>query len=98
MHHYLEHRQEHKDLSFVSFLKEHYAGLHKAEGHHKQDHQQLPFKGHDHHFLTVSISIIPRVYTCVQPPVYCETNKISLTNELSLYSRFPTDIWQPPRA
>jgi hypothetical protein len=99
VHHYFEHEEEHEHLSFIEFFKTHYAELHEAEGkHHKDDHQRLPFKGHDHQFLTVNISTIPRAYICIQPSAYCESKKVSLTNEVSSYSHFLADIWQPPRA
>jgi hypothetical protein len=84
VHHYFEHEEEHEHLSFIGFFKAHYAELHKAEGkHHNEDHQRLPFKGHDHHFLTVNISAVPRAYTCVQPSVYCEAKK-SFINKRSI--------------
>jgi hypothetical protein len=98
VHHYFDHRHEHRHLSFTGFLKAHYTSLHKAKGkHNNQDQRQLPFKEHDPDFLTANISIVPRTYTYVQPFVYSETIKDALTNEIAVYSHFLADIWQPPR-
>lgn len=98
VHHYMEHKAAEKDLSFFSFLKEHYGALHKTtNGHHKQDHQQLPFKVHDHN-LSGNTSIAPLACISIQPSGYDEPQRIFVATEKSFFSHFLADIWQPPKA
>ncbi|MEO6962387.1 MAG: hypothetical protein ABIY90_10480 [Puia sp.] len=99
IHHYLDHKKEHKDLTFFDFLKSHYASIHKAGSKaHEDHHSRLPFKNHDHNLLTGNTSIVPRVYAFLELPVYCETSSVSSMNEIAYHSHFLADIWQPPRA
>jgi len=98
IHHYFDHEKEDANLSFISFLKEHYEELHNAKGNHQEEHNRLPFKVHDHQFLAENITLTDPPYISIQFSSYCETTKVSLTNESYRYSHFLADIWQPPRA
>ena len=99
LHHYFEHHEDDKGISFFVFLTEHYYEVHEStNSHHKDDHQQLPFKSHDHNFLAQSSPILPDVNSVIAPFIHFEANKVNFTKEPQIISQFMANIWQPPKA
>src|SRR6202035_713813 len=99
VHHYFEHEEEHDHISILSFLKEHYAELHKTESkQHADHHKQLPFKSHDHGFISGNTSIVPRTFNVTESVVLNRVKSVSFPKESAFHSHFLSDIWQPPRA
>ncbi len=44
LHHFFEHREDDKSISFIDFIQMHYSeGSHQKQNHH---HEKLPFKSH----------------------------------------------------
>ena len=96
IHHYLEHRQKEKTITFLAFLKEHYVHEHaQASQHH---HERLPFKSHD----------CPGSHNSVADPTFggftLLKEQSSPLQQLILYKEpfhsntFISLIWQPPKS
>lgn len=91
--HFLEHVEDHNDLSFAQFIHEHYD--HQGQCNKSDDHCELPFK--DPH-CCVSLSV------CAVLPVITEFSfsQISDSHEVGhkYLMQFVTGaldvIWQPP--
>ena len=95
--HFIEHKQENKDLSFFRFLDIHYAHGNPKDADYDTD-MKLPFK-------TLSNSNITSVCFCSQIPyfkhntiVHFKTGKQQFFDYSFTYSStFLSSIWQPPR-
>lgn len=96
LHHYLEHRQLEKSISFVAFLKEHYVHEHaQASQHH---HERLPFKSQDCPGAHISVTDPLLVtFTTVREQV-CTIRQTILYKEPHHINSFISRIWQPPKA
>lgn len=97
IHHYLEHEQLQGNISFLSFLKEHYTnpGSHPDLPHHH--HDNLPLKSLNVHSTSV-------VNFCSKPQVVFERHffEVDKTNIPSYQkgnyiNNYLSQIWQPPR-
>lgn len=95
--HFLEHRNQNPDMSFLAFLQLHYEDV----NHHNQDHdkhQQLPLNHHDAHNLNVV------TYAFVEVIHISISSHLSGEIELNFFERndptlsFSGKSWQPPRA
>lgn len=99
IHHYFEHDENDEHESVIHFLKEHYVELHKViNQHHADDHKHLPFKTNYKAYLASSVLIVPRAFVSSDLIAFNTTSLVVSANELSVYSHFLADIWQPPKA
>ena len=95
--HYTEHKEEHKDLSFLNFLTIHYLSGNKKYADYDKD-MKLPFKSHDscensNHVVFAPISFsgfVAKIYTISEnmQNTYCDT---------FYSSAHLSSIWQPPK-
>ncbi len=95
--HYMEHKQENKDLSFLGFLEIHYAHGSPKDADYDKD-MKLPFK-------TITNSNIAAISFCTPIPNYKQAPVIYFKNSKQQFSdysftcssAFLSSIWQPPR-
>jgi hypothetical protein len=94
--HYLEHKADTGDLSFVDFLIMHYAS-HDDNDQDQEKDMQLPFK--DMHQFSQTM-----VFWSIQQPInpfnlinQSQRSMIRLNDEDTQYSHISTSIWQPPK-
>lgn len=95
--HFVEHKEENKDLNLWQFLKIHYAFGHVKDADYDKD-MKLPFKSHDNCVSSVSniyISLLEKV--SIQKPLQLLEKKNFETKDGFLLSSFLSNIWQPPR-
>lgn len=94
--HFMEHRSEEGDVSFVNFMKMHYA---KEEHHHEPNHNhQLPFKSHEG---CINLNIL----ICLIQPLPVSGNNLFphspyyfiAPEETFQASAHLSAIWQPPK-
>ncbi|MEO6903545.1 MAG: hypothetical protein ABI315_10390 [Bacteroidia bacterium] len=95
--HYIEHKQEKRDLSFIAFLKIHYAHGNTKDADYDKD-MKLPFK-------TISNTVY--AYSFFTPLLELKLNKlIYFKDDKQLFSdytftsssSFLSSIWQPPKS
>jgi len=90
--HFYDHQQEDHDLTFFSFLNQHYFDVNS----HNDDHEhQLPFKSTDAHAVMI-FSLTPR---CEIPT--SEPQRVTRTYpwplDASVILRYTGSIFQPPK-
>jgi hypothetical protein len=91
--HFMEHLQEHPDLSLIDFISLHY---NSGSAHHHESHDQLPFKSISFAPLSLLMIfsldhisfIIPELFTFHHFPS---------PFGLGLPTGSPSGVWQPPR-
>jgi len=94
--HYIEHKQENRDITLWAFLCMHYAhGIVKDADYDKD--MKLPFKTSDGINLTITAFTPHNFSTEIAKPVTNETKSFPSYNEVFLASSFLSNIWQPPR-
>ncbi len=97
VHHFVEHKTENKNLSFLAFLEIHYAHGSPHDADYDKD-MKLPFK-------TISHSNIASISFCTpipnfkhNPIVYFQSNKQQFSAYSFTYSSaFLSSIWEPPK-
>jgi len=97
VHHYVEHKQENKDLSLWGFLSMHYAhGIVKDSDYDKD--MKLPFKTHDGCTnSTISVFTAHHFSSGISKPVINEAKSFPVYLEEFAASSFLSNIWQPPK-
>lgn len=96
--HYIEHKNENKDLSLIGFIKIHYTHSSPKVADYDKD-MKLPFK-------TITNSNITSLSLCTPMPsfklnqiVYFKNNKLQfLDYSITYSSAFLSAIWQPPQS
>ncbi len=94
--HYQEHKEADKAISFLSFLKMHYAGEHPLDGHPQKD-MRLPFKASADTGSASCLFALPLNYS------YIYVRCMPLDGALCFYYNAGKDhyavqsIWQPPK-
>ena len=95
--HYMEHKQENKDLSFIGFLEIHYAQGSPKDADYDKD-MKLPFK-------TIANSSFTSIYLFTPTPdkqnlIICLKNNKEHFSDYSFTfsSAFLSSIWQPPKS
>lgn len=95
--HFVEHRQQDPSISFMAFLKLHYAGQIVVDDDYQRDNE-LPFREADCCIATVAISC-----ECPAGHIEIARNTEEISKEFVLYDEdnhsllSVTDIFQPPR-
>ena len=97
LHHYFEHHDDDKGVSFFSFLKKHYSDeqSHPSPGN---EHQRLPFKSPGAGCLHQGI--VFQLPCCIET-ITAEatgTKELHGYNDQFTLSSIHTKIWQPPRS
>jgi hypothetical protein len=95
--HFIEHRQEDKQITLWDFLCMHYAhGIVKDADYDKD--MKLPFKTHDGCTNSTFSPFTPYNFsTEVVKTVISEPTSFPSYNEVFTASSFLSNIWQPPR-
>jgi hypothetical protein len=97
VNHYVGHKQENKNLSFLGFLKMHYFNGDPKDADYDED-MKLPFK-------SVTFSSFTSVVFCTPMPSFKQNIIIYFKNDTQHFSEyafqytsaFLSTIWQPPR-
>lgn len=96
--HYMEHRHENKDLSFIGFLEIHYAHGSPRDADYDKD-MKLPFKSMNNCGISSISFCTPLPNFKHNPIVYCTNNKQQFSDYSFTYaSAFLSSIWQPPKS
>ena len=96
--HFIEHREENKNITLWQFLYGHYAMGNVKDADHEKD-MKLPFKSHDNCITAISNVYLPLSEKLViQKPIQYSEKRIFKTEDTSLLTSFLSNIWQPPRA
>ncbi|WP_291274046.1 hypothetical protein [Flavobacterium sp.] len=94
--HYLEHKQENKQLSLLSFFEMHYLNGQHLDSDHDKD-MQLPFKNFQDNHPNVVLAL-PESVEFIPPYVFPQDVMVLNFNEHQIFiSNFLTSIWQPPK-
>ncbi len=94
--HYFEHKAENKNITFIDFIKLHYAENTHYASHHKD--KELPFKAF-HQGNCISIALLKTdinitIVNSKVPTVPLKHNSFYSSQFLSYYT---ASIWQPPK-
>lgn len=94
--HYLEHKNENKELSLLSFLEMHYLNGNHIDADHDKD-IQLPFKNFQDNHPNVVLAL-PEQIVFFQPQITLDDELVPNFNKSQIFiSSFLTNIWQPPK-
>lgn len=94
--HFIEHKQESKDISFGEFMLIHYVQGYSLNGDYEQD-TNLPFKSIDDSTIQV-IDFITLLNPCLKvKPIYTEDKRFKPFDQLFIDNAYLSSIWQPPR-
>ncbi len=92
--HYIEHRQLDTQLSFVSFIKEHYQS---DVDHSDSKHQNLPFKSHECQSINQILVLDTHHANLALVYAQIEDEKFEIIPDFYNSERVAS-IWQPPQA
>lgn len=96
--HFLEHKQENKDLSVIGFLKIHYAQGSTKYADYDKD-MKLPFKSISNSGYSSNSSITPSPAFKINRLVYFKGHKQQFLEYSFTYSSsILSSIWQPPKS
>lgn len=94
--HFIEHREENKNITLYQFLYMHYAMGGVKDADYAKD-MKLPFKTHDKCVTAISNVYLPPAKVSIEKPIqFLQKNSFS-TQDQFLQTSFPSNIWQPPR-
>lgn len=96
--HYLEHKEENKNLSVLGFLYIHYAQKNVKDADYEKD-MKLPFKTPN--TLLSSLEIAPVLFGSekfILKPIPSDSKQYSFYSEKHLSSAYLASIWQPPKS
>jgi hypothetical protein len=97
VHHYIEHKVQNKDLSFIGFLEIHYAHGSPKDADYDKD-MKLPFKTITHYSIASISFCTPILNFKHNPIVYFNNSKQQFSDYSFTYSSaFLSSIWQPPK-
>lgn len=94
--HFIEHKQESKDISFGEFMLIHYVQEYSFNGDYEQD-TNLPFKSVDGNTIQV-VAFITLLNPCLKAkPIYAEDKRFKPFEQLFIDNAYLSSIWQPPK-
>lgn len=96
LEHYMEHRAESPELSFLDFLDMHYLQGSPIDKDFAKD-QRLPFKSADCSTV-VTPAVLPTTEITLPAWIYFSDRIQEALQTEPLLSRAHTEIWQPPRS
>lgn len=94
--HFIDHRDENKNITLYQFLYVHYAMGDVRDGDYDKD-MKLPFKSHDNCVANGLTVYPPSQKISIARSVPLLEKKHLLVREHFLQSSFLANIWQPPR-
>lgn len=94
--HYIEHKEQNKELSLWAFLYMHYAKDDSNVPDYDED-MKLPFKSHSECSGLVLASTVPPPVVELIEPVFSEKSEFSFYTESGITSAVLSSIWQPPK-
>ena len=94
--HFIEHKQEDRQLTLWQFLYIHYAMGDVHDADYDKD-MKLPFKTHDNCVASIINVYLPSQKVVITKPIQFIKNQHYKTQEPFLQSTFLSNIWQPPR-
>lgn len=94
--HFQHHNEEHAQISFVDFIKEHTANTDKNK--HDHEHDNLPFNHHHSSDCSQTLTYIP-FYSSVSLKfsIPLSVHVKVVEEQLFIGSGFYKNIWQPPK-
>lgn len=94
--HFIEHKQESKDISFAEFMLIHYVQEYSFNGDYEQD-TNLPFKSVDGNTIQV-VAFITLLNPCLKAkPIYAADKRFKPFEQLFIDNAYLSSIWQPPK-
>ncbi|MBT1686449.1 hypothetical protein [Dawidia soli] len=95
--HFKEHRLEHPEITFLTFLRLHYGTSDHRKHEHRGHHHKLPFSKrlHHHHSALQTVPEGTRVF-----PIRKSSLVMTITAVIyhDIYGpRVATSVWQPPK-
>lgn len=98
VNHFIEHKQQNKDLTIWQFLCIHYAHGDVKDADYDKD-MKLPFKTHNNTAAEISVAEPPFFLIINNKRTYTNTKKKThiLKND-SVISAYLSSIWQPPQS
>ncbi len=94
--HFIEHREENKNMTLGRFLYIHYAMGDVKDADYDKD-MKLPFKTHDNCVTAISNVYLPSVKVSIEKPMRFLEKKNFAGKDQFLVTSFLSNIWQPPR-
>ena len=99
--HFVEHQSASPNLSFLTFIQDHYSNPEISNPGEDEKHEQLPFK--DSHCLQVHFSIVamPTVHMILLMAPESEALSVVLTilpTDNLVCTAYNGDVWNPPKA
>ncbi|HEY9341139.1 MAG TPA: hypothetical protein VIQ23_06130 [Hanamia sp.] len=94
--HFMEHREENKDITLWQFLYAHYAGDYVKDADYDKD-MKLPFKTHSNCVSSFSNVYLPSAKVSIEKPIQFLQKNSFVTKDQFLPTSFLSNIWQPPR-
>ena len=97
--HFMEHKEQNKDITLMEFLYLHYADGDVKDADYEED-MKLPFKSHNNSATTSIIGVV--VNSVLKIVIHPKTNfvqpKVAFISEESFFvSSYLSNIWQPPK-
>lgn len=99
MEHFIEHKEQNKNITLMEFLYLHYAYGDVKDADYEED-MKLPFKSHNH---TITTNIVDAMANSVfkitihSKPNFVELKVIIISKEAFFVSSYLSNIWQPPK-
>ncbi len=95
--HFIEHKKENKDITFLGFIDMHYAHGSPKDADYDED-MKLPFKSIVNSSLATLTFCSPIPFFKLNPKIYFKETKKQVSTYSFTYSAiFFTSIWQPPK-
>ena len=97
--HFMEHKEQNKDITLLDFLSLHYANGDVKDADYEED-MKLPFKSHSN---TITTNIVDAMASTVlkitihPKPNFVELKVIIIAKEAIFASSYHSNIWQPPK-
>ena len=94
--HFIEHREENKDITLWQFLYAHYAMGDVKDSDYDKD-MKLPFKTHSNCVSSFSNVYLPSAKVSIEKPIEFLQEKRFTTKDQFLLPSHLSNIWQPPK-
>ncbi len=96
VNHFIEHRQQNPDISFLFFLKEHYH-KHTIMDNDDQRDQQLPFNGKDCLSVSAQVCMEEAALLELRVPEATIAREYNITPDCFRTNHHVHSIFQPPK-
>jgi hypothetical protein len=97
IYHFIEHKENKKDLSFAEYINMHYSRNNDADNDINAD-MKLPFKSMINSGISILSPCIPSNQPiCELKPVDSKTEQPLVSYEFAFSNAYLDSIWQPPK-